>query len=199
MNQPLNVMNDTEGSPQDGSSTPGKQTVPISNVEDVLEYLFKLKLRDTSWQRECFFGCVQFIACLYCLPVVSYQFNRNGYDTNETVVATAILCGIGCILSGILTNLPFIVAPPTSVTIFFSVFMLEHSVDQATSNRVLLITGSVLILCLYRPLLALISNLIPKSIQVGATVGTGMITALAGLVEINFVVTGTYQFFEYDD
>jgi xanthine/uracil/vitamin C permease (AzgA family) len=63
--------------------------------------------------------------------VVPDQLELAGYPRTTTVVITAAASGIGCIFSGLLSNLPFIVAPPTSVTIFFSVYLQEYELDSS--------------------------------------------------------------------
>jgi hypothetical protein len=92
-------------------------------VENACEILFHIKRRGTTIKRELYFGLVQFISCLYVLPVVPHQLYPAGYNTQPTIIATAALSGVGCVVSGLFANLPFIIAPPTSVSIFFSVFL----------------------------------------------------------------------------
>ena len=48
-----------------------------------------------SYQMEFYTGVVQFISCLYVLPVVPFQMKRAGYDQEGTIMATAVTCCIG--------------------------------------------------------------------------------------------------------
>jgi hypothetical protein len=41
--------------------------------ENFMEILFKLKRNKVTFKEECYYGLVQFISCLYVLPVVPYQ------------------------------------------------------------------------------------------------------------------------------
>ena len=161
-------------------------------LQHIFEILFHLKRRGTTFQRECYYGVIQFLACVYCLPVVADQLEKNGYDRTQTVSSTSLLCGFGCVLSGLLSNLPFIVAPPTSIAVYFSVAMTQNQLEIRDSNLTLIVCGGFLLLFAFRPLLVLGTNLIPKCIQIGTTVGIGLITCLAGLIDINFVLDGEY-------
>ena len=75
---------------------------------------------------EAYCGVIQFISCLYVLPVVPYQMKRVGYDETGSIIATTVCCAIGSIIAAFLTDMPFIVAPPTSVSIFLAVSMQQQ-------------------------------------------------------------------------
>jgi hypothetical protein len=77
-------------------------------------------------QMEAYCGVIQFISCLYVLPVVPYQMKRVGYDETGSIIATTVCCAIGSIIAAFLTDMPFIVAPPTSVSIFLAVSMQQQ-------------------------------------------------------------------------
>jgi xanthine/uracil/vitamin C permease (AzgA family) len=85
---------------------------------------------------EAYCGVIQFISCLYVLPVVPYQMKRVGYDETGSIIATTVCCAIGSIIAAFLTDMPFIVAPPTSVSIFLAVSMQQQGLvkDAGTSH-----------------------------------------------------------------
>ena len=94
-------------------------------LQNFVEHFFKVKKRKTTIELEVYTGVIQFISCMYVLPVVPYQMKRVGYDETSTVIATAVTCCIGCIVGAFLTDMPLIVAPPTSVSIFMAVSMQQ--------------------------------------------------------------------------
>lgn len=79
---------------------------------------------------EAYCGVIQFISCLYVLPVVPYQMKRVGYDETGSIIATTVCCAIGSIIAAFLTDMPFIVAPPTSVSIFLAVSMQQQGLEK---------------------------------------------------------------------
>lgn len=56
--------------------------------EIMCEVLFHIKRRETTIEREIYCGFVQFISCLYILPVLPIQLERAGYDLRSTYVVT---------------------------------------------------------------------------------------------------------------
>jgi hypothetical protein len=101
---------------------------------------------------------------------------------------------LGSILSGLLSNLPFIIAPPAIAAIQLTGFLntLSWGVDDKVQvgNAAVLLSGLLLMTLGYRPLHLLVGRLIPLPIQVGCAIGSGLHTALAGAVEIDLVVQG---------
>lgn len=160
---------------------------------DYVNYVFKIKKRKTTIEMEVYTGVIQFISCLYVLPVVPFQMKRSGYDEQSSIISTCAACAIGCIIGAFLTDMPFIIAPPTSVSIFFAVSMQQAGMDYHEGNAALLIAGAGLaLLGVFPPLGRFFSKLIPDTIQAAISVGIGLITALAGATEINLVVRGKY-------
>lgn len=160
--------------------------------EALCEALFKIKNRGTTIKAEAYHGVVHFISCLYCLAVVPQQMSSAGYDGDTVVVAVALLCGAGSIFCGLFANLPFVLAPPTVVTIFVSVYLQQHGIGPSVGNYASMISGFALMFFFWRPLGELVKHLIPVPIQVGTVVGIGLMTTLAGSTEIDFIMGGNY-------
>jgi hypothetical protein len=57
-------------------------------MEVVCEVLFHIKRRETTIDREIYCGVVQFISCLYILPVLPHQMENAGYELRSTYVVT---------------------------------------------------------------------------------------------------------------
>lgn len=161
--------------------------------DNLCETLFKVKARNTTIKSEMYNGVIHFISCLYCLAVVPQQLSAAGYDSNNTVVAVALSTGIGSICCGLFANLPFVLAPPTVVTIFLSVYLQQNNIGPREGNLGVIISGAFLMLFGWRPLGEFIRLLIPIPIQVGTVVGVGLLTTLAGSTEVKFVISGTYK------
>lgn len=160
--------------------------------EIMCEILFHIKARGVTIQSEVYCGVIQFISCLYVLAVVPQQLSDAGYNAHASVCITALACGFGSILGGLVANLPFIIAPPTAVSIFFSVYLQERNMGSTTANIAVVLAGVLLIFLGYRPFGRIFSYFIPNALQIGVAVGIGLFTALAGATEIDLVVGGRY-------
>lgn len=93
---------------------------------------------------EIYCGVIQFISCLYVLPVVPLQMARVGYDETSSIIATIVTCCIGCVVASVLTDMPLIVAPPTSVSIFLAVSLQQQGLHKDTGNACVIYSGLAL-------------------------------------------------------
>lgn len=159
--------------------------------------VFEIDERNVTIESEIMAGYIHFISCLYVFPVVPGQLSDAGYDKTSSIEATALACGIGCILSSYITNLPFVIAPPTSVSIYLAVSLQQMNLNRIQGDSVVMLSGCAL-LCvgIFKPVTALVSRLIPDCIQASTAVGIGLITAVAGAIELDLVVPGKYTIVE---
>lgn len=175
-----------------GASVRGPTIVP-EWLGVYIEYVFKLKARNVTVESEFFAGVVQFISCLYVLPVVPQQMAQAGFNPIPTIICTAITCCIGSVISSFFTDMPFIIAPPTSVSIFYAVTMVQSNMSVDQGNNAIIFSGIALaIVGAVPPLSRFITRLIPDCIQASTAVGIGMITALAGATEVSLVIRGKH-------
>lgn len=162
-------------------------------IAELCEILFKVKARGSSISLEIYFGVIHFVSCSYALVVIPQQLIKAGYPSRPSVVTTAICSGVGSIICGLVANLPFVIAPPTVVSIYLVVFLREEQLNLMHGNAAVISSGLLLMLFGYKPLAILVGKLIPLPIQVGTAVGIGLLTALAGALEIKLVQSGQYQ------
>ena len=164
--------------------------------DDLFEILFKIKERETTIQLELYCGFIHFISCLYVLAVAPQQLSKAGYNVETSVVAMGLCCGIGSIVGGLFANLPFVIAPTSVVSIFLAVYMQSNDMTPDEGSAAVILSGILIMTLFIRPVGKFIGRLIPLPIQVGTTLGVGLLTALAGAAEISLVQTGSYALLE---
>jgi len=124
----------------------------FNTVAGVIEILFHVLERKSTISLEIYCGFIQFISCLYVLPVIPHQLSSAGYDAQGTVVAIALSCCFGCVLGGLFANLPFIVAPPTSISIFVAIYLQQNNREVEDGKVAVILSGIFFMLLGYRPL-----------------------------------------------
>ena len=67
-------------------------------IEIVCEVLFHIKRRETTISLEIYAGLIQFVSCMYVLPVIPGQLLNAGYDEDSTYVVTASNCYLICVV-----------------------------------------------------------------------------------------------------
>lgn len=166
---------------------------PISLVLlPLYQNFFQLEERKVSIKSEFFAGITQFLACLYVLPVIPGLLIKCGYPSQGAYILAPLVCCVGSIILGLVSNIPFIVAPSTSGSIMHSVFLRQHAMNFHQGNKAVIVSGCLLIALGFRPLGQLFSRCVPGCIQASTAVGIGLLTSFAGCLETNIVVRGKY-------
>jgi adenine/guanine/hypoxanthine permease len=162
-----------------------------------LDDWFECSKLGSSVALEIFCGIIHFFSCMYCLPVISQQMASANYDVDAAYAIICLIIGLGSIITGLFTNTPLIIAPPTAVSIFFTSSIQSQSLTPLDGNMAVTMSGvAMVLLALLGPLGSTLTLLIPECIQASTTVGIGLLTALAGATEIELVVRGEYTLLE---
>jgi hypothetical protein len=110
-------------------------------IEDFCEVLFKVKERGSTIKMEIYYGLIHFISCLYVLAVAPQQMVKADYKPLQTVTAVGLTSGVGCIVGGLFINLPFVLAPPTVISIFIAVYLQSNGMGPAQGNAAVIYSG----------------------------------------------------------
>jgi AGZA family xanthine/uracil permease-like MFS transporter len=154
------------------------------------ERLFKIRQRKTTISREIKCGFLHFFSCSFILAVNPSLLQYAGFNAETVAAGTAVTAGVSCILSGFFSNLPFVLAPTTSTSLYFALFVQNQNLETKDGNFSVFILGILFMLCGFRPLALYISNCIPFVMKVGICLGVGLLIALESLIEIGLVRTG---------
>lgn len=167
--------------------------VGLNSTTIFLLRYFKLKERNTTIRREIHCGFLHFISVAFILSVNSILLSENaGYQSNKVAAATALSTGISCLICGALSNLPFVLAPTTSTSLYFALYLQNRGMNTKEGNMAVLLLAVLFTLCGFRPVALFITNIIPFVMKVGVCLGVGLLIALEALYEIGLVKVHTF-------
>jgi xanthine/uracil/vitamin C permease (AzgA family) len=83
-------------------------------------------------------------------------------NPQKVATSTALAAGFSCIISGLLSNLPFVLAPTTSTSLYFSLAIQNQKMDLSAGNSAVFLLGIFFFFCGIRfiALRLIISNFI---------------------------------------
>lgn len=166
--------------------------VPVA-IANYLDDYFECTRAGSTVETEIFAGIINFFSCMYIIAVLPPSFARAGYDSLAVACAISLMCGIGSIACGLVTNTPLIVAPSAAVSIYFASNLQQNGLSTTQGNMAVTYAGmTFLLLGVIGPLGRFITKMIPKYIQIATTIGIGLLTVLSAFVEIRLVVQGKY-------
>ncbi|WP_215396539.1 NCS2 family permease [Rheinheimera oceanensis] len=155
----------------------------------MLDRLFALSARGTSVKREAVAGLTTFMAMSYVLFVNPSMLAQTGMDQAAVFVATCLAAALGCLLMGLLANLPVALAPGMGLNAFFTyVIVIEQGHSWQTALACVFFSGCLFLLLSIFKIREWIINSIPLPLKMGIAAGIGMFLALIALKTANIIV-----------
>ena len=155
----------------------------------MLQRLFALQARGTTAKREVVAGATTFMAMSYVLFVNPAMLAQTGMDQGAVFVATCLAAALGCLLMGLLANLPVALAPGMGLNAFFTyVIVLEQGYSWQTALACVFFSGCLFLLLSLFKIREWIINSIPLPLKMGIAAGIGMFLALIALKTANIIV-----------
>jgi len=155
----------------------------------LLERLFSLQSRGTTVKREVVAGFTTFMAMSYVLFVNPAMLAQTGMNQGAVFVATCLAAALGCLLMGLLANLPVALAPGMGLNAFFTyVIVLEQGHSWQTALACVFFSGCLFLLLSIFKIREWIINSIPLPLKMGIAAGIGMFLALIALKTANIIV-----------
>lgn len=155
----------------------------------MLEQLFKISARHSSIRKELLAGLTTFMAMSYVLFVNPSLLAQAGMDHGAVFVATCLAAALGCVLMGLLANLPIALAPGMGLNAFFTyVIVLEQGYSWQTALAAVFFSGCLFLLLSIFKIREWIINSIPLPLKLGIAAGIGMFLALIALKTAYIIV-----------
>jgi AGZA family xanthine/uracil permease-like MFS transporter len=107
-----------------------------------IERIFAIRERNTTISREVKAGFLHFVSVAFILSVNSRLLSENtSYSSTRVAASTALVTGMACLISGLLSNLPFILAPTTSTSIYYAIYLQNHNLSPKEGNLAVFLLG----------------------------------------------------------
>lgn len=156
---------------------------------DKISNYFKFGEKNTDFKTEILAGLSTFLTMAYIIVVNPGILSNTGMSFAGVLFATILVCSISSILMGLLTNLPFALAPGMGINAFFTfTLVIKMGVTWETALGAVLVSGILFIILSITPARLLIVKAIPESIRYAVAAGIGIFLALIGLKSVGFIV-----------
>lgn len=175
----------------DFESTSSRLSYNHSKITLAIIKYFDLDNRGTNISREIKAGLLHFISCSFIISInPKLLADNSSYKALDVAAFTCISIGVSSIITGLISNLPFVVAPTTSTSLYFALYLETHNLSMEQGNFVIFMLGILISLCSIRRIALTVSDMIPFVLKVGVCLGVGLLIALEALIELGLVRTG---------
>lgn len=154
----------------------------------MLEKIFKLKENGTKVSTELIAGLTTFISISYIIFINPKILSQTGMDYNSVYSATIIVSVIGCLIMGLLANVPYAQSAGLGINALFTYTIcagLGFTWQQGLA--MVFICGVINLLITATSIRKRIINSIPLFLQDAITVGIGLFITYTGFRNANFL------------
>src|SRR5918997_3485632 len=154
-----------------------------------LERRFRLAERRTTVRTEVLGGAATFLTMSYILFVNPAILSAAGMPFGAVAVATAIAACVATLAMGLLTNLPFALAPGLGINavVAFDI-VLGRGIEWPVAMAIIVIEGLIALVLVIAGLRGAIMRAVPLPLKLSIGVGIGLFITLVGLREGGIVV-----------
>ncbi|MCQ8242295.1 NCS2 family permease [Rhizosaccharibacter radicis] len=155
-----------------------------------LDRFFELEARGTTVGRETVAGFTTFAAMAYILAVNPAIMAAAGMDRVDLVVATGLSSLVGCLLVGLLSNLPLAAAPAMGSNIVFAyVLVKQMGIPWQAGLAIVIVTGVMFLALSLSKLRERVARDVPEVLKVAIQASVGMLIVFIALRGSGFVVS----------
>jgi len=154
-----------------------------------LERRFRFRERRTDVRTEVLGGVATFLTMSYILFVNPAILSAAGMPFGAVAVATAIAACVATLAMGLVTNLPFALAPGLGINavVAFDI-VLGRGIEWPVAMSIIVIEGLIALVLVIAGLRGAIMRAVPLSLKLAIGVGIGLFITLVGLREGGIVV-----------
>ena len=145
--------------------------------------------RPVDMKKEVLAGITTFLTMAYIIAVNPNILSATGMPAGALVTATCLAAALGCLLMGLIADLPFALASGMGLNAFFAfTVVLGMGIPWEVALTAVFAEGIIFILLTLFKIREAVVNAIPVNMKLAVTGGIGIFIAFIGLVGSGIVV-----------
>jgi AGZA family xanthine/uracil permease-like MFS transporter len=169
-------------------------------MTSLLDRIFKLTEKGTSFKRELVAGLTTFAAMSYILVVNPSILSASGMPIEGLITVTALAACIGTLMMAAMTNYPIAMAPGMGLNAFFAfTICLTREIPWEAALGIVFWNGILFLILSLMGVRKKIAEAIPSSLKIGVQCGIGLFIAFVGLKNAGLVVDNQATFIALGD
>lgn len=153
-----------------------------------LDGFFRLSQRGTTLGREIRGGCTTFCSMVYLILVIPGLLSGAGMDFEKVMTATCLIAAAGSIVSGLVSNLPFALAPGLGFTTLFTHTLCQkYGCTWQQALALVLVSGVLFLALTFSPLRERLNDALPMPFKFALSAGVGLFLTLSGRINAGLI------------
>lgn len=155
----------------------------------ILEQYFHIKDRDSTIKQELLGGITTFFTTAYLIVLIAdYLVPVSKSTSAAAMTAVCISAAIGCLITGLVSNLPFAAAPGLGFAVFFAHTLAGtygYSYQQAIA--LVFLSGILFLIISLSSLREKLLDAVPLPFKFAVSAGLGLMITFSGLINAGLV------------
>ena len=153
-----------------------------------LDRFFQLSRRGTTLGREVRGGCTTFCSMVYLILLIPGLLSGVGMDFGQVMTATCLIAALGSIVSGLVSNLPFALAPGLGFTTLLThTLCRKYGCTWQQALALMLLAGLLFAALTLSPLGGRLNDALPRPFKFALSAGVGLFLTLSGLINAGLI------------
>ncbi|MFT4654903.1 MAG: AGZA family xanthine/uracil permease-like MFS transporter [Kangiellaceae bacterium] len=166
----------------------------------LLDRLFKLTEKGSSFKKELVAGLTTFAAMSYVLVVNPSILSASGMPIEGLITVTALAACIGTLMMAAMTNYPIAMAPGMGLNAFFAfTICITREIPWEAALGIVFWNGILFLILSLMGVRKKIAEAIPDALKIGVQCGIGLFIAFIGLKNAGLVVDNPATFVALGD
>ncbi len=155
-----------------------------------LEKIFQLELNQTQISRELLAGFTTFITMAYIVIIEPQMLGQAGMNLQSSFWVIVLIAAFSSILCGLMSNLPFALAPGLGLLSFFSYVVVQKmGLPYQAGLAAVFVSGLLFFAITLTKVRQMILEAIPPSLGCAIAAGIGFFIGLIALRNIHLIVS----------
>ena len=149
---------------------------------------FQIRERGSNIRTEILAGMTTFVTMAYILIIQPKNMSGAGMDAVGILLMTALLSGVITIVMGLVSNMPFALAPGLgSSAILANAIVIAGVASWQTGLGMVFISGTIFLVLSVFGIREAVTRMIPKNLKIGFSAGIGIFIIRIALVSSKLV------------
>lgn len=153
-----------------------------------LDAYFHITQRESSLGREIRGGFTTFFSTAYLAAVIPALLSQTGMSAESLAIATCLAAGIGSLAMGLISKLPFALAPGLGFSSVFTLTLCQrYGYTWQQALALVFLSGLLFLLFTLTPLRTRVTDAIPMPLRFSLSTGVGLLITLSALVNSGLI------------
>jgi len=149
---------------------------------------FDLAAKGTTIKKEFIGAMTTFLTASYIIFVNPSVLSNTGMNFDALITATCVIIIVGCVLVGLIANVPFLIGPGMGLNAFFTYsLVITNHVPWETALGIVFISGIIFLILTFFKVREIVIYSLPDAFKASIPAGVGLFLCFIGFKSMGLI------------